>query len=73
MMTTMEENHMVSTNILAQKSIGKKNISSIFWCQEMSLKMEIFVNFLPQKFMTKYSIVSTYSLTFVSQEILACL
>jgi len=39
----------------------------------MSLKREIFVNFLPQKFMTKYGIVSKYSVNFVSQKILACL
>jgi len=64
---------MVSANILAQKTIGKKNLSLIFWFQEMSLKGEIFVNFLPHKFMTKYGIVSTYSVTFVSQKILACL
>ena len=32
-----------------------------------------FVNFLPQKFMIKYGIVSTYSITFVSQKFLACL
>jgi len=57
---------MVSTNFLAQKTIGKKNIFLIFWFQEMSLKRDIFVNFLPQKFMTKYGIVSTYSVTFVS-------
>jgi len=44
-----------------------------FWFQEMSLKREIFANFLPQKIMTKYGIVSRYSLTFVSQKILACL
>jgi len=64
---------MVSTNILAQKTIGKKNIFSFFWFQELSLKREIFVNFLSQKFMTKYGIVSTYSVTFVSQKSLACL
>jgi len=58
---------------LAQKTIGKKNIFSKVWFQEMSLKSEIFVNFLPHKFMTKYGIVSTYSVTFVSQKILACL
>jgi len=57
---------MVSANFLAQKTIEKKNIFSIFWFQEMSLKREILVNFLPQKFMTKYGIVSTYSVTFVS-------
>jgi len=39
----------------------------------MSLKREIFVNFLPQKFITKYGIGSTYSVTFVSQKILTCL
>jgi len=60
---------MVSANFLAQKTIRKKNIFSNFWFQEMSLKGEIFVNFLPQKFMTKYGIVSTYSVTFVSQKI----
>jgi len=48
---------MVSTNFLAQKTIGKKNIFSNFCFQEMSLKGEIFVNFLPQKFMIKYGIV----------------
>jgi len=64
---------MVSTNFLAQKTFGKKNIFSNFWFQEMSLKGEIFVNFLPQKFMTKYGIVSTYSVTFVSQKILTYL
>jgi len=30
----------------------------------MSLKRDIFVNFLLQKFMTKYGLVSTYSVTF---------
>jgi len=64
---------MVSTNFLAQKIIGKKNIFSKFWLQEMSLKREYFVNFLPQKFMTKYGIVSTYSVTFVFQKFLTCL
>jgi len=39
----------------------------------MSLKREIFVNFLPQKIMTKYGIASTYSVKFLSQKILACL
>jgi len=64
---------MVSTNFLAQKTIEKKNIFSNFQFQEMSLKREIFVHFLPQKFITKYGIVSTYSVTFVFQKILACL
>ena len=46
---------------------------SNFLFQEMSFKWEIFVNFFPQKFMTKYGIVSTYSVPFVSQKILTCL
>jgi len=50
----------------------EKKILNIF-VSRMSLKRDIFVNFLPQKFMTKYGIVSTYSVTFESQKILACL
>jgi len=64
---------MVSANFLTQKTIGKKNHFSKFWFQEKSLKREIFVNFLLQKIVTKYGIVSTYSVTFVSQNFLACL
>jgi len=66
-----KNNCMGSANFLAQKTIEKKNLFSNFWFQEMSLRREIFVNFLPQKFMTKYGIVSTYSIIFVSQKILA--
>ena len=68
-----KNNCIVSTNFLTQKTIGKGNIFSNFLFQEMSLKREIFVNFLPQKFIAKYGIVSTYSVTFVSQKILTCL
>ena len=68
-----KNNCMVSTNFLTQKTIGKGNIFSIFLFQEMSLKRDVFVNFLPQKFKIKYGIVSTYSVNFVSQKILACL
>ena len=39
----------------------------------MSLKRDIFVNFLSQKIITKYGIVSTYSVILVSQKILVCL
>ena len=70
-MTTMEEQLCGFCQFPGSKTIGKKNIFSIFWFQEMSLKRQIFVNFLPQKFMTKYGIVSTYSVTFFSQKILA--
>ena len=38
-----------------------------------SCKKGYFCQFLASKFMTKYGIVSTYSVTFVSQKILACL
>jgi len=64
---------MVSTNFLAQKTIGKFFIFSNFSFQEMSLKREIFINFLPHKFMKQYGFVSAYSVTFFSQKILACL
>jgi len=56
-----------------ENPLGREKKSSIFWFQEMSLKGEIFVNFLPTKFMTKYGIVSIYSVPFMSQKILACL
>jgi len=56
-----------------KKPLGRKYFSQFLLFQEMSLKGEIFVNFLPQKFMTKYGIVSIYSVPFMSQEILAYL
>ena len=47
--------------------------SIFFLFQEISLKREIFVNFLPQNFKINYGIVSTYSVNFVSQKNLTCL
>jgi len=47
---------MVSTNFLDETTIGKKIIFSNFWFQEMSLKGDIFVHFLPQNIMRKYGI-----------------
>jgi len=74
MITTMEEQMYGFSEISWLKKIfGKKNIFSTFLFQEMSLERDIFVNFLPQKIMTKYGIVSTYSVTFLSHKILACL
>jgi len=73
MITTMEEQIYGFYQFPGSKTIGKKNIFSNFWFQEMSSKGEIFVNILPQKFVTKYGIALTYSVTFVSQKILACL
>jgi len=55
------------------KNHWEEKYFSIFWFQEMSLKMKIFVNFLAQKIIIKYGIISTYSVTFMSQKILACL
>ena len=43
-----------------------------FFVSRNIFKREIFVNFLPQNFKIKYDIVSTYSVNFVSQKILAC-
>ena len=63
----MEEQLYSLCQFLGPKTIGKKNLFPNFWFQEMSLKREIFVNFLPQNFMKKYGIVSTYSITCVSQ------
>jgi len=73
MMTTMEEQLYGFCQFPGSKTIGKKKNFSNFQLQEMSLEREIFVNSLPQKFMLKYDIVSTYSVTFVSHKILACL
>jgi len=73
MVTTMEEQLYGFYKFPGSKRHWKKNNFSNFQFQEMSLKGEIFVNFLPQKFMKKYSIVSTYSVPFVSQKILTCL
>jgi len=64
---------MVSTNFLAQKTIGKKKRISQLFVSRNVFKKGDFVNFLLQKFITKYGIVSTYSVTFVSQKILTCL
>ena len=70
-----KSNCIVFANFMAQKPMGKReNVSKkkIFF-QEMSLKRDILANFLPQKFMTKYGIASTYFVTFVSQKTLVCL
>jgi len=71
--TTKEQLYGFSEISWLKKIIGKKIIFSTFLFQEMSLEREIFINFLPQKFITKYGIVSTYSVAFLSQKILACL
>jgi len=72
MMTTMEEQLYGFYQFPDSKTIGKKHIFSICLFQEISLKREIFVNFLLQKIMTKYGIVSIYSVTFVPQKNLTC-
>jgi len=52
---------MVSTKFLAQKTIGKKNIFSIFLVSRNVFKKGDFCQFLASNFVTKYGIVSTYS------------
>src|SRR4051812_7301369 len=73
MITTMEEQWIVFGNFPGSKNHWEENFLKSFFFQEMSLKGKIFVNFLPQKIMTKYGIVSTYSVTCLSQKILVCL
>jgi len=73
MITTTKEQLYSFYQFPGSKTVQKKEKISIFSFQEMSLKREIFVNFLPQNFIIKYGIVSTYSVTFVCQKILACL
>jgi len=72
-MTTMEEQLYGFYQFSGSKNHWEEKHFLNFLFQEMSLKREIFVNFLPQKFMKKYGIVSAYSVTFVSQKILTCL
>jgi len=50
-----------------KKTLWRKKISPFFGFKKC-LKKRIFVNFLLQKFITKYGIVSTYSVTFESQK-----
>jgi len=73
MMTTMEEQLYGFYQIPGSKNHWEEKYSLTFLVSRNSLKRDIFVNFLPQIFITKYGIVSTYSATFVSQKILACL
>ena len=74
MMTTMEEHLSSFYQFSGSKNHWEeKYFLKFFWFQEMPLKGEILAIFLPQKIMIKYGIVSTYSVTFVSQKILACL
>jgi len=55
MMTTMEGQLYTFYQFPDSKNYWEgKFFSSNFWFQEMSLKREIFVNFLPQKFKIKY-------------------
>jgi len=48
-----KNNYMVSTNFLAQNTIGKKSLSSNFWFQEMSLKRDFFCQILSSKIYDK--------------------
>jgi len=74
MMTTMEEQLYGFYQFPGSKIHWEERYFLKFWFQLMSLKREIFVNSLPQKLMTKYGIISTYSVTFFpSQKILVSL
>jgi len=73
MITTMEEQLYGFYQFPGSKNLWEDFFFLKFSFQEMSLKREIFINFLPQKFMTKYGIVSTYSVTFMCQKNLVCL
>ena len=53
MMTTMEEQLYVSTNYLAQKTIGKKNIFSMFLVSKNLFKKRDLCQFLASKFYDK--------------------
>jgi len=52
-----------------KKPLERFFFSKFFGFKKCLSKREIFVNFLPQKFMAKYGIVSTYSVNFVSQKL----
>ena len=73
MMTIMEEQLYTFYQFPESKNHWEGKYFLNFLCFNNVLKRAIFVNFLPQKFITKYGIVSTYSVTFVSQRILICL
>jgi len=64
---------MILTIFLSQKNYWEEKYLLDFLFQEMSFKGGIPVDFLPQKFMTKYGIFSMYSVTFMSQKNLTCL
>jgi len=74
MMTTMEKQLYGFYQFPDSKNQWEEFIFlKIFLSINIFKKGVLFVNFLPQKFMTKYGIVSTYSVAFVSQKTLACL
>jgi len=70
MVTTMEEQLYGFYQFPGSKNHWEEISFLKFLVSRNIFEREIFVNFLPQKFMTKYDIVSTYSVTFVSQKIL---
>ena len=64
---------MVLGKFLGSKNHWEEKKILNFFCFKKCLLKGRFVNFLHQKIMTKYGIVSTYSLTFPSLKILVCL
>jgi len=74
MMTTMEEQLYGFYQFPGSENhCEEKYFLNFFGFKKCLEKGSFFVYVLPQKFMTKYGIVSTYSVNFVSQKILACL
>jgi len=67
MVTTMEEQLYGLCQFPGSKNHWEEKYILIFLVSRNISKKEIFVNFLSQKLMTKYGIVSTYSVTFVSE------
>jgi len=72
-MTTMEEQLYGFSQFPGSKHHWEEKYFLNLLVSRNFFKRGIFFNFFPQKSMTKYGIVSTYSVTFVSQKILACL
>jgi len=72
-MTTIEEQLYGFYQFPGSKNHWGEKYFLDFLVSRNVFKRGDFVNFLPQKFMTKYGIVSTYSVNFVSHKILVCL
>ena len=66
-------NYVISATFLIQKNTGKNFFFLTILVSRIFFKRVISIDFLPQKFTTKYGILSTFSVPFVSWKILTCL